>query len=262
MKHTPVFASLILLNVMALSVGGAWAADSGSFQAYPQQSAYGQQQAPLQGRVVTAPAGTTLTGTLSTNLSSQTSRVGDRVVVQVSQPLTSNGQVVLPAGSQVEGQIASLTKAGFTGKAGQLDLRFNGATLPNGQRVSLSGRVQTEDGTGLLRAGTVKNRVGGAALRTAGGAAVGALLGTALGPLSGGRVGRGAIYGTAIGAGLGAASSVANKGEVVELQSGTPLNIVLDQPLTVTGTENSGAQYYNNQPSGANYGGGGSYYGY
>jgi hypothetical protein len=263
MKHTALLATVLGLCLMSTTATATWAADAyNPYAGGGTQAQAASSQTQLQGRVVTAPAGSVLAGTLSGNLSSQTARIGDRVMLQVSQPVAYNGQIILPAGSQVEGQVASVTKAGVTGRPGQLDVRFNAATLPTGQRVGLSGRVQTDDGTGLLRAGTIKGRVGNVALRTAGGAALGALLGTAMGPLSGGREGKGAIYGTAIGAGLGAASSVVHKGDAVELQSGTPLNVILDQPLTVTGAADASAQYYNAQPSGANYGNGGSYYGY
>lgn len=220
---------------------------------YPQQeqSAY----PPLQGRVVSVPAGTSLQTTLASSVSSETARIGDRVTVQLASPVAFNGELALPAGTQVEGQVTRVTKAGFTGRNGELEVRFNTATLPSGQRVPLSGRIETEDGSGVLRGGTNKGRVGKAALKTGGGAAAGALLGTALGPLSGGRPGKGAVYGTAVGAGIGLGAAALVKGKAVELNSGEALTLRLDQPLNLSG---AGASFDNRaypvQPSGAFYG--------
>ena len=54
-----------------------------------------------------------------------------------------------------------------------------------------------------------------------------------MGPLSGGHVGKGAIYGTAVGAGAGALAAAAQKGKDVTVSSGDKLEIKLDQPITV-----------------------------
>jgi type IV secretion system protein VirB10 len=193
-----------------------------------------QSLPPLQGRVVTAPAGSFFSASLTSPISSEYARVGDRFMATLGNDLAAGGNVILPAGSQLEAQVVSVTKAGRAGRNGELDIRFTAGILPNGQRVPLSGRLQTEDGTGIIRAGTTAGRVGKAALKTGLGAGLGAALGTAMGPLSGGEVGRGAIYGTAIGGGVGALTAAWQKGNDAVLQAGQPLNVVLDQPLTIS----------------------------
>jgi hypothetical protein len=140
--------------------------------------------------------------------------------------------------------------AGRAERNGELDVRFTSALLPNGQRVPISAKIQTEDGTGIIRGGSVKGSLGQAAIKTGVGAGLGAALGTAMGPLSGGRVGRGAIYGTILGSGLGAASSLAGRGKDAVLNSGQPVNIQLDQPLTISPTAFS--QPYDNYGGGYN----------
>ncbi len=212
-------------------------------------SAQGMQ--PLQGYVVTVPAGTYMMGSVQSGVSSETARAGDRVAVTVNSPVMSGGSVALPSGTMIEGQVISVTSAGRAGRNGQMDLRFTSAILPTGQRVPLSARIQTEDGTGILKGGTAKGRAGKAALKTGGGAAAGAALGTAMGALSGGRTGRGAIYGTALGAGLGGLFAAAGKGEEVALSPGAAVNIVLDAPVT-TSTGGGGMaqpQAFNQQQS-------------
>jgi hypothetical protein len=215
------------------------------------QPSYGQQLAPLQGYVVSAPVGTRLNATLSTTLSSQYARVGDRFTASLGGDVAAGGSVVLPSGSQLEGQVMAVNPAGRAGRPGELDVRFTSATLPNGQRVPISAKIQTEDGTGLIRGGTTAGRFGRAAMNAGLGAGLGAALGTAMGPLSGGGVGRGAIYGTALGGGLGALSSGVQKGKEAEIPGGQSLQVVLDQPLTVSPQQNYNNNYNYASPGAA-----------
>lgn len=204
------------------------------------------QLQPLQGHVVTAPVGTMMIATLQMPLSSETARPGDRFNATLGSDVAAGGSVVLPAGSQLEGQVFSAQSAGRAGRNGMLDVRFTSVITPSGQRIPLSARIQTEDRSGVIKGGTAASRAGKAALRTGVGAGLGAALGTAMGPLSGGHVGRGAIYGTAVGGGLGALYAGAKKGEEALLPAGQPINISLDSPLTVT--PGAGAAGYDSNP--------------
>lgn len=204
------------------------------------QPAQGYSLPPLQGRVVSAPAGTTVPGMTTYTISSQTSRVGDRVAVTLGSGLNGNGGVVLPAGTTVEGQIVEVAKANrFFSRSGKLNIRFNTAVTPDGRRIPISAKIATADGTGILTAGTTATRLKETAISGALGAGTGAVLGTALGGITG-STGKGAIYGTAIGSGLGL---VAGKGQDVVLPSNAKLDIVLDQPLTVGADGGQGYNY-------------------
>lgn len=187
----------------------------------------------LQGRVATVPANTKFTGTLSSGvLSSELNKVGDQINLNVDQPLMSaDNQIIIPTGSQILGKVTEVQAAGRTGKPGTLDIAFTEIVTPEGQRYIIQGSVATEDG--MLRGDTTKGRILKSAGVTAIGAGLGAALGTAMGPLSGGKVGKGAIYGTAVGAGAGALAAAAKKGKEVSISSGDKLEIKLDQPITV-----------------------------
>lgn len=222
-------------------------------------SSYGQQPT-LQGYVMTAPPGTVVSTTLSSPVSSDFARVGDRFNATLAAPIASGSSIILPAGSQMEGQVVMVKAAGRAGKNGELDIRFTSAMLPNGQRVPLSAKIQTEDGTGIIRGGSTAGRFGRAAVTTGVGAGLGAALGTAMGPLSGGGVGRGAIYGTALGAGMGALGSAFQKGVPAVVESGAPVNIVLDQPLTISPSSMGASNYAQPQPSQPDQGKGFQYY--
>lgn len=210
----------------------------GSYQPSYNQGGYGGGYGslpPLQGRVATAPAGTQLEVTLSSAISSSISNVGDMVSTRLNSDLSMGGNLVLPAGSQIEGQVTESQKAGLLNKSGKLSIHFTDAVTPNGMRVPLSARIAND-----LKGGSFGNTMKKSAEDTAIGAAGGAIAGTILGPLGGGRVGRGAVYGTAVGAGTGLLGSFVTKGNDVTIPAGSKINIVLDQPLTVNTSASSG----------------------
>ena len=195
---------------------------------------------PYQGHVIIMPAGTQFPATVNYNLSTANITAGDSVSFVLAEPFYYNGLMIAPAGSTVYGNAVIAKKAGRTGKNAQLKINFNSIMTPQGQNIPISGKIATSDGTGILKGGTAKNTAVNYAKNTAIGAAVGALAGTALGPLSGGSVGKGAIYGTAIGGGVGVAKALVDKGAEVVIQAGERIDIILDQPITI----NTSAQKY------------------
>lgn len=196
-----------------------------------------QQPRQLQGYVSAAPAGTTMSVTNTSYLSSSSCQIGDRITTTLAYDLSMGGSLILPSGSQLQGQVVSCIPAGRAGRQGQIQLRFNQANLPDGRVYPLSARVVTPDGTGILRGGAGTSRLGGVAKNTLGGAALGAASGAALGALvSGGRKwNEGLMWGSILGAGGGLARSGVQIGDDAELQPGTNLQIMLDQPLSANG---------------------------
>lgn len=224
-------------------------------QPYGQPQQYGQQynqqygQPQLYGYVSSAPAGTSFSTAMATYISSQSASVGDPVSVNLSSDLSVGSGVVLPAGTNVQGEVASVRSANYTGSHGQIQLRFNRAQLPDGRVIPLSARVVTPDGTGMIKGGTTGQRLGKAAVRTVGGAAVGAGLGAILGAIRGrGRADDYALRGAAIGGTGGLISTAASRGQEAELQPGMPIQLVLTQPLTVSGAGQGMQQPYQQYP--------------
>ena len=212
----------------------------GGYQQYAPQQSY--QQAPLQGRVVTAPQGTMVSVTSTTTISSETAAIGQPVSVTLSSPIAGGGSILIPAGSQIQGQVANVNKAHRAfGDFGELDIRFTSATLPNGQTIPLSAHIQTADGRGVIRGGSTKGRVGKAALKTGLGAGAGALAGLVAASMSGGAKGRATALMVPVGAGAGLLASGLDKGEEAVLNAGEPINIVLDQPLSTSPFADSGS---------------------
>jgi len=105
---------------------------------------------PLQGHVVTIPQGTSFTASTQNQISTDNVNVGDTVTMQVGSDLASNGAVVIPAGSTIEGNVVIADKEGMTQRGGRLKINFTNAILPNGRRIPISARIKTDDGTGIL----------------------------------------------------------------------------------------------------------------
>lgn len=189
---------------------------------------------PLQGRVM-LPVGAQLPAMIASPISSQFARSGDLVTATLGSDITAGGMVVLPAGSRIEGRVVDAISAGRMNGNGRLNIRFNTAITPNGKKIPISGKIATEDGTGILIGGTTSGRMINVAKNTAIGAGTGAALGTAMGAIAGGRPGRGAWSGTAIGGGLGLLSNFFTKGEEAVIPGNTRVDIVLDQALEDAG---------------------------
>ncbi len=212
-------------------------------QNYGQNQNYGQQNfntlPPLQGHVATAPMGTAMTVRLPNSISSEHASIGQRINTTLASDLSIGGNIILPMGSVIEGQIVDVKKAGRFNKNGVINIRFTNAITPHGQRIPLSAKIATEDGTGLIKGGTTTNAVVETAKKTAVGAGLGAALGTGLGAASGGKAGKGAVYGTAIGSGVGLFSNVMSRGKEAIINAHSTLNIVLEQALTININRNN-----------------------
>jgi len=193
----------------------------------------GTPNRPLRGRVVVAPAGSRFSASLITTLSSGINRVGDIVTATVSSPLTVASDVVIPAGSQVIGQVVNAIPAArfMAGSGGILEIRFTSIQTPDGQRYPLSASVDTTQFK--LQAETGGSRLAKGVGKAAVGAGLGAALGTAIGAIAGGMPGRGAWSGAAIGGGLGTLGALASKGKELIIESGTQVPVLLDQSLQV-----------------------------
>jgi len=88
-------------------------------------------------------AGTDIRATLDTPLSTKTSKAGDRFTATVSAPVhDSSGNVIVPIGSKLNGQVGEPTEDGKLATAikdmGHINLRFTDIQLPNGADVPIS----------------------------------------------------------------------------------------------------------------------------
>ncbi|HXO19281.1 MAG TPA: hypothetical protein VOA87_05065, partial [Thermoanaerobaculia bacterium] len=173
---------------------------------------------PPRPEPVTVPSGTTINVELTKTVSSNTSNVGDTFRARVSGDVVQNGVVVIPAGSEVAGEVTSAVPAKKIGGRASLGVRFTDLILPTGETVPLQ--------ASLLREGESKTRKDAATI--GGAAAGGAILGNILNRAS---RGRGSIIGALIGAAAGAAIAARHPGEEVTLDQGAVVAIQLDRAL-------------------------------
>jgi hypothetical protein len=173
---------------------------------------------------ITIPAGTRISVRTIDGIDSTKNHPGDRFRASLEEPMTVDGNVVVPKGADVYGRLAEAKQSGtFTGKS-QLQLELTGIVV-NGQTVPvLTGEYEL----------TGKSRGASTAKRTVGGAAVGSIIGA----LAGG--GKGAAVGAGVGGGLGAGSEVITKGDQVKVPSETLLEFTLQQELSIP-THRSGS---------------------
>ncbi len=194
----------------------------------------GYQEDKLKGNVVMVPASTTFTAVSMMPLSSESTKLGDNVVFYLDTDFYYGNHLIASQGSRLNGTVIMVKRAGAANKPGKLQVRFTNIVTPTGQMIPISASILTNDGTGVLKAGTAMD-VTKNYIKTAGiGAATGALFGTALGALSSGKVGKGAIYGTALGGGTALISTLFERGGNVEVPQSVQMNIILDQPVTVS----------------------------
>lgn len=189
---------------------------------------------PLKGRITTVPVGTAFQVITDAALNSKRSQVGEIFTATLNQPISVNGDIVIPAGSEITGQITYLQDAGRAGKNAKMEIKFTGIKPLYGNKVPITGKVLTQDNSGILKGGSLKDQLvesaKAEAIITAGGTVVGTGIGAALGGVT---AGTGAAVGAASGAGIGLLYILWRKGRSVKVPGGTKMVVVLEQPFSV-----------------------------
>jgi len=90
--------------------------------------------------------GTTVPLSLINSISTKHSAEGDRVYLETVFPLLANGRIVVPVGSYVAGTVTQIKKPGRVKGRGELYVRFDTLTLPNGVTRDFHGRIGSMDG--------------------------------------------------------------------------------------------------------------------
>jgi len=188
------------------------------------------------------PPGTKVPLSMINSISTKTASEGERIYLETVFPILSNGRVVIPPGSYVAGTVTDVKRPGRVHGRGELYIRFDSLTLPNGVTRDFRARIGSLDGRAAetldKSEGKIKsegNKAGD--LKTIGEAAG---VGAGVGGL-GGAVGGHPIMGTGIGAGAGAVAGLIGvlltRGPEAVLAKGTTMEMVLDRPLQFAGTE-------------------------
>ena len=90
---------------------------------------------------ITIPEGTEFKLQLHTTLNSKSSKVGDRILTTLIDPVAVEDQDVLSKGVRVDGHVGEVREAARKGKGGFLTIVFDTVELPNGQKVAIVGSL-------------------------------------------------------------------------------------------------------------------------
>jgi len=179
-----------------------------------------QPSAPAVVRVTVA-EGTEIHVTLSTDVGSATSQVGDRITARTTSPLLTGGRMAIPEGSTIYGEVTEVYPATkglkVSEKGGAVTLSFTKVTTPQGYSTPLTASLVSVASSKGKTAGII----GGSA---AGGALIGKILGGST---------KDAAIGAVLGGGIGTGIAAGTKGKELELPAGTDLVLTLDRSLTI-----------------------------
>jgi len=198
----------------------------------PQPAAGARPSSPA---TVTVPAETEADIQLLSGIHSSVSHEGDRFAAQLIHPIFVDGQIVLPAGSMIDGRITYIRPAGRLRRSAELSLRFELVTLPNGETQPISALLTTMEAmpqthTAVDSEGVLKGTNPGTWKRLTGG-----LLGLGAASALGTQIAGAAALGITLPVGGGAVlgySYLIPKGSDVHLPPDTQMRIRLRQPLT------------------------------
>src|SRR5579864_3721021 len=123
---------------------------------------------------VTIPAGTRVALVLTHPIQSRHLQRGDDIYAQVSSPVDSGNEVVIPAGTFVQGTV---DKLGRNGSRGELLLQSMSITFPDGYVASVAGPMTLETDEGYAFKDPGGKRMAAAFALPAAGAGLGALIG-------------------------------------------------------------------------------------
>ena len=226
-----------IFNLKAVCAGLAIILAVGAGDAMAQKRRPVLKKKPVARRVVPAvpvysvASGSVVRVRMNSTLSSKTANVGTPFTVTVTEPVYStNGVVVIPVGSILNGRVNNVTRAAKEGKPGAIDASFVSLRLPNGRTRAINGSLTDLEGN------TSSDNEGGASARKmgnrklifiGGGGAGGAILGAAIGG------GKGALIGGLLGAGAGFLGDRFTKGKEAEVKSGTEFGVYLNQAVAL-----------------------------
>lgn len=211
--------------------------------------------------IVTIPAGTRLALVLIQPVETRYIRRGDDIYAQITSPVNSANEVVIPRGTFVQGTVDKIERNG--GRA-EIRLQAMAITFPDGYVIPITGPMTLESSDGYAIRDPGSKRVAGAIALPLAGLGIGALIGHSagssqssltntlppgcVGPPPGclsstmstpGTAGKDAAIGAVIGGATGALASMflLFSSHHFYLDAGSPVQAMLQQPVTLQQNE-------------------------
>jgi hypothetical protein len=251
----PILTSTVLLSLALTGIA------QGQPQSDKQPSSQATSAAPI-----TVPAGTSIALVLTHPIQSRYIHRGDDIYAQVISPVAAGNQVVIPAGILVQGKVERL---GRNGDRGELYLQSMSFMYPDGYVAPFSGPITLTSDEGYAVKDPSQGHLAAAFALPAGGAGAGALIGHfaarsqpntitssipsgCTGPPPGclsssvtapGSAAKDTVIGAAVGGAIGGVASIALllRTHSFFLDVGSPVEMVLQKPLTLEQDQVSGA---------------------
>jgi hypothetical protein len=205
-------------------------ANTQNSQSAPTAAAESQQNVPPQASAkLTIPAGTRLPLGLVRPISVTKSKTGDSVYMQITFPITAGTQMLVPPGTYLQGVIGKILKRDRTRALLSFQLTSASLIFSTGYTVTFAGAVDTLPTTAEQRTPDLPNTQSGPLVAMS---AAGATTTPTLPTPSLGNGPRNAIIATGVvAAALTTVMIIAASHHDIQMEAGTPLQIVLPVPL-------------------------------
>jgi hypothetical protein len=230
----------VLMTLLPATASMAQPPSQTTTQPAPQAQPPATEQAPI-----TVPAGTRLNLVLTHPVDSKTMRHNDEIYAQTTAPVLLGDQMVIPAGTFVQGPVEKVSRHGTRA---EFRMQSPAVLFPNGYVVHLAGTVNIESEEDTAWPNPGGGATAGMILAPVAGAGLGALIGSTAhtsqtSTLGGTSITTPTHTGLAIGTAVGLAS-----GGVVSLVlllrshsfyvlEGAPMEMTLTQPLTLAANQ-------------------------
>ena len=191
---------------------------------------------------ITVGSGTKVPLSLINSISTKHSAAGDSVYLETAYPIVIDGRVVIPVGSYVLGTVTQIKKPGRVKGRGEMYIRFDSLTLPNGVTRDFRARMGGMDASASGKLDRAEGKVesegnkSGDARTVAETASAGASVGGIAGSIAG-HTGMGLGVGAAAGAAAGLIGVFATRGPDAVLPRGSTVEMVLDRSVSFTEAE-------------------------
>ena len=196
---------------------------------------------PASGLYTVAP-GTRILLSMINSVSTRQAQIGDRIYLETAFPVLSAGKIVIPQGSWVTGTVTEVKRPGRVKGKGELQVRFDSLTLPNGVNRDFRADLAAIDPRDDQKLNRENGKVTGPGDKKGDTETViatttaGTVIGSGIGAAAGG-VGMGAGIGAGAGAAAGLLGVLLTRGPDAILAKGSTVEMVLDRPVTYEATD-------------------------
>ncbi len=230
--YKKIFAKLILLTYIATGLSNL--AYSAPFQGHAEKTDTVKEQSELYtGKIENLDRKDILKMTVSQVIDGSYSQEGDEFFAEITDDLSGEGGVLIPAGTVAHGKIKQCNGARRLGRDGHIDLDFDYLMTPDGREIPIEGKMSTKLHPVKAGAKIVATDVG----YTAVGGVIGGMFALQLFGIEGAIASSGYTLagGAAVGGAIGLGAALYRKGKDVLIAPGDEIRVKINTsvPLPV-----------------------------